>query len=117
MFDEGRPPVQHRLVLHPVVVEEEERLLTLFLQRQRGAVELGLVHLERVRTGSESGAAGSFHFVARPRLMYRISFSLHPKLEKVTSSVPVAVCSWAARDLRKASVLEKGSVAGQAGTH
>ena len=32
VLDEGRPAVQHGLVLHPVVVEEEERLLTFLFQ-------------------------------------------------------------------------------------
>lgn len=30
MFEKGRPSVQHGLVLHPVIVEEEERLLAFF---------------------------------------------------------------------------------------
>lgn len=46
VLEQGRPPVQHRLVLHPVVVKEEERLLTLLFQRQRGAIALRLVHLQ-----------------------------------------------------------------------
>lgn len=45
VLEERRPPIQHRLVLHPVVVKEEERLLTLLLQGQRGAISLGLIHL------------------------------------------------------------------------
>lgn len=61
VLQQGRPSVQHGLILHPVVVKEEERLLTLLLQRQRGAIAPGLVHLQQVGTGAQPGAAGSAH--------------------------------------------------------
>lgn len=61
VLQQGRPSVQDRLVLHPVVVKEEERLLTLLLQGQRGAIAPGLGHLQQVGTGAQPGAAGSAH--------------------------------------------------------
>lgn len=61
VLQQGCSSVQHRLVLHPVVVKEEERLLTLLLQRERGAIAPGLVHLQQVRAGAQPAAAASAH--------------------------------------------------------
>lgn len=55
MLEEGRPSVQHRLILHPVIVEEEERLLTFFFKRQCGAIAPWLVHLQDITARASHG--------------------------------------------------------------